>query len=76
MKTRQETDTRLARAWYIQYPLDAFALGPYRYDRPKTAFEVAEEAHQQFGEYPAEIWPEGMVEETEEYEYTLQESSS
>lgn len=76
MGTRQETDNREAKAWYIKYPLDAYALGPYRYDRPKTAAEISELAFGQFGEYPSEIWPEGATKEVDEYEYTVHDEDS
>ena len=69
----QATDNRAARAWYVKYPLDAYALGPYRYNKPMTAADVAEEAKEQFGEYPGEIWPVGATEEVDEYEYAVQD---
>lgn len=70
---RKETDNRLAYSWYIKYNTDAYALGPYRYSELKSASEISEEAKIQFGEYPSEIWPDGVVEITDEYEFTLQE---
>lgn len=71
LKTVVETEHREAWAWYIKYPLDAYALGPYRYDNPVSADEVSEEALEQFGERPAEIWPDGPTHELDEYEYQV-----
>jgi hypothetical protein len=61
----------LAKAWYIRYGRDAYALGPYRFDEPVSADIVSEQAFEQFGEYPREIWPDGGTINTEPYEYTV-----
>ena len=71
MKTRTDTEYRQAEAWYVMYPLDAYALGPYRFDEPVTADVAIERATEQFGEPPASIWPDGPVEEVPEYEIEL-----
>lgn len=71
LETITEKDDREARAWYVKYPLDAYALGPYRYDESVTAATASEEALEQFGERPAEIWPEGETSQVDEYEYQL-----
>lgn len=65
------TETRLAKAWYVKYPLDAYALGPYRYDKFVGADTVSDEALKQFGERPVEVWPTEATEETDEYEYEV-----
>lgn len=65
------TEHRLARAWYIKYPVDAYALGPYRYDKPVSADVASYQALQQFGERPSAIWPDGPTEEVGEYEYPV-----
>ena len=69
--TTTAQEHRLARAWYVKYPLDAYALGPYRFDKPTSAADVSEIAHKQFGERPREIWPDGQCEEVEPYDYEL-----
>jgi hypothetical protein len=69
--TIKQTDTRLARAWYVKYPLDAHALGPYRYDEFVAANRAVEDAEASFGEKPVEVWPTGPVEEIAEYEYEV-----
>ena len=69
------TEHRLAFAWYIKYPLDAYALGPMRYEDPVGADRVIEDATEQFGEAPAAIWPTGHTEEVEEYEIELADAS-
>jgi hypothetical protein len=68
---RTFVEHRLARAWYVKYPLDAYALGPSRFDTPVSAGRAAEEARDAFGEFPYEVWPSGPVEEVEEYEYQV-----
>lgn len=35
-----------AKAWYIHFPLDAYALGPIRWDRPVGEREVRKYARQ------------------------------
>ena len=67
--TRQ--DDRLSYAWYVKYPLDAYALGPYRFDHPVPATDAVELALEGFGERPNQVWPDGRVIETDEYEYEL-----
>ena len=69
--TVTSTDYRLAKAWYVKYPLDAYALGPMRFEKPVSAFVVSETAQIQFGERPNQIWPDGQVEEVDEYEFEL-----
>jgi len=65
----EETGTVYAREWYVQYPLDAYAMGPYEFDDYVGADEAAETAKKQFGEYPAEVWPEGdSIEAGDTYE--------
>jgi hypothetical protein len=54
------------------YPLDAYALGPYRFEEPVTADVAIERAEEQFGEKPSNIWPDGPTEEIDEYEIELQ----
>ena len=51
----------LAKAWYIKYNSDAFALGPYRYGQPVSKQHVLDEAEEQFGNEPDEIWSSGEV---------------
>jgi len=48
---------REAMAWYVKYDMDAYALGPLRYDKPVTPDVVMGTAFAQFGEYPQAIWP-------------------
>jgi len=71
------TETRIgsvaARAWWIKYPLDAYALGPYRYDEPVTADVASDQAKEQFGERPNQIWSEGPTVDVDEYEYLVDE---
>lgn len=31
-------------AWYVKFPLDAYALGPFRFSTPVTEREAREEA--------------------------------
>jgi len=69
--TVKQTEHRLAKAWYVKYPLDAYALGPYRYEEFASAEQAAEEAESQFGEKPTEVWPEGEEIEVEEYTYEV-----
>jgi len=71
LQTITNNEYRLAKAWYVKYPLDAYALGPYRFEDPVPATEVIEMVLKQFGERPTEIWPNGTVEEVEEYEIQL-----
>ena len=72
-QTVRVTDNRLASAWYVHYPLDAYALGPLRFNEPVTAAAAADKAERLFCERPKEVWPEGPTEETDEYEYEVQE---
>ena len=51
-------DERQSQAWYVKYNLDAYALGPMRFDHPVTEAEAIEAAERAFGETPAEVWPE------------------
>ena len=67
------TSTTSARAWYVKYPLDAFAMGPYRYDEPVTADVPSDQALEQFGERPGDIWADGSTVDVDEYEYETQE---
>lgn len=67
-----ETDSRACEAWYIKYPLDAYALGPIRYNSPVQADRVSDEALNHYGERPKEIWPEGRTVDVPEYEYEVQ----
>ena len=69
--TVKSTEHRLAKAWYVKYQLDAYALGPYRYSEPTPATTAIEQAEKGFGEKPAEVWPDGKVVEVEEYEIEL-----
>jgi hypothetical protein len=69
--TVKSTEHRAARAWYVKYPLDAYALGPYRFKEPVTADVVIEQARKQFGERPAEVWPDGPCDEVDEYDIQL-----
>lgn len=71
-ETITETEERVARAWYVMYPLNAYAIGPYRFEHPVSAVEVVERAEEQFGEKPANVWPDGPTEEVEEYEFELE----
>ena len=61
----------LAKAWYIAYGGDAYALGPLRYEEPVSADTVSERAFDQFGEYPRAIWPDGETINTDPYKYTV-----
>jgi len=69
----ESTDYRLASAWYISYPLDAYALGPMRFEKPVDAVTVLERAEEQFSELPTAIWPDGRVIEVDEYPITIGE---
>ena len=71
LQTVVRAENRLARAWYVKYPLDAYALGPYRFDKPVPATVVISKALESFGERPQEVWPTGPVEEVDEYEIEL-----
>jgi hypothetical protein len=33
-----------SKAWYVKFPLDAYALGPMRFERPVTEAEARAEA--------------------------------
>lgn len=67
------TEHRLACAWYVKYPLDAYALGPIRFPKPVAADEATEHSREMFGELPSEVWPDGPVEEVDEYEFDVME---
>ena len=67
----KQMEYRLAKAWYVMYPLDAYALGPFRFREPVDANEVVEQAETQFGEKPREVWPDGETVEVEEYTYEV-----
>ncbi len=67
----KEISDLAARRWYVKYPLDAYALGPYEFKNPVTADVAVEEAKNQFGELPAEVWPDGPTVSTDEYEYEV-----
>lgn len=71
LETITETSATAARAWYVMYPLDAYALGPYRFNEPVTADVVSDRAMEQFGERPCQIWPEGPTLDVDEYEYEV-----
>ncbi len=67
--TVNQTEHRLAKAWYVKYPLDAYALGPYCYEDFVPAGRAIEDAEEQFGEKPGELWPEGEEVEVAEYRF-------
>lgn len=67
--TRHEN--RISFAWFVMYPNDAYAMGPYRYDEMVPANVPVEEAFDTFGAYPSQLWPEGKTEEIAEYEYHI-----
>ena len=67
----KQTEHRWAKAWYVKYPLDAYALGPYRYEEAVSATQAVEDAKETFGERPAEVWPNGETVEVAEYEYAV-----
>ena len=69
--TLEQTEYRHAKAWHVQYPLDAYALGPYRYNEFVPAIQAVEDAEEQFGEKPKEVWPDGETVEVEEYKYEV-----
>lgn len=69
--TRTETDYRVALAWYVKYPLDAYAIGPYRFEDFVGADTAVAHAAEQFGEPPCEVWPDGPVREVAEYEFEV-----
>jgi hypothetical protein len=69
--TVKQTEHRLATAWHVMYPLDAYALGPFRFREPVDANEAVEQAESQFGEKPKEVWPDGNEIEVDEYEYEV-----
>lgn len=71
--TVKSTDNQVAAAWFVKYPLDFHALGPYRFDRLVPATIAIERALGQFGERPCEVWPSGYAEEVVEYEIELDE---
>ena len=59
-------DPRLCRRWYVKYPLDAYALGPYQFDEMVGSDKVIEVATKQFGEPPTEVWPDGPTEDPDD----------
>ena len=69
--TVKQTEHRLAKAWYVMYPLDAYALGPFRFEQPVAAHEAVALAEAQFGEKPKEVWPDGQEVEVDEYAYEV-----
>jgi hypothetical protein len=71
LTTVTETDNRESEKWYVRYENDAYAMGPLEFSRPVNANIAVEDAVELFGYRPAEVWPEGKVEEVEEYEYEL-----
>jgi hypothetical protein len=71
LETITATEHRTSDAWYVMYPLDAYAMGPYRFEEPVTADVVVGRAQEQFGERPCSLWPDGPTEEVNEYEYEL-----
>jgi hypothetical protein len=71
LTTITATSTDSARAWYIKYPLDAYAMGPLRYHEFVTADVASDQALEQFGERPNQIWPDGRTQEVPEYEYLI-----
>ena len=73
LQTIKSTEHRLAKAWYVKYPLDAYAMGPYRFNTPVLATKAIEIALEQFGERPNQVWPDGKTEEVDEYEIELDE---
>ena len=50
-------DDRLAKRWYVKYPLDCYALGPLHFNESVGADRAVEEAESLFGERPREVWP-------------------
>jgi hypothetical protein len=72
----QKYEERIARAWYIKYPGDAYALGPLRFSDPVTAITAINRAIDIFGEPPVELWPQGEVEEVPRYVVTLLDPES
>lgn len=71
----KSTEHRLARAWYVKYPLDAYALGPLGFFEPVKATCAIALAREQFGERPCEVWPADRsadITEVEEYEIELE----
>jgi len=71
-----DTEHRLAKAWYVKYPSDAYALGPYRYDEMVPATQAIVQAVETFGEHPSEVWPDGPTEECDEYDIQLMDPES
>ena len=69
--TLKQTEYRHAKAWYVKFPLDGYALGPLRFDEFVPASQVVTEAEDQFGEKPKELWPDGEIIEVEEYKYEV-----
>ena len=69
--TVKQTEHRLAKAWYVMYPLDAYALGPFRFKEPVDANEAVEQAEAHFGEKPKGVWPDGQEVEVDEYAYEV-----
>ncbi len=72
-KTVVATETRTAKAWYVRYPLDAHAQGPFRYEEKGFvgADTAVNDGKRMFGAFPVEVWPSGETREVPEYEYSL-----
>jgi len=66
------TDCRESCAWYVRYPDDSQAMGPFRYNERVKADRVSDDATKWFGGRPSEVWPDGKVEFVPEYEYEVQ----
>ena len=71
MPVEKSVYTTLAKAWYVIYPLDPYALGPYRYEDFVPATRAVEDATAAFGEAPSGAWSDGPVKTVEEYEVEL-----
>jgi len=52
----QQTERVASRAWYGFWPLDAYALGPFRFTEEKTEEEAVEYMTEWAGEAPREVW--------------------
>jgi len=50
------TNRTKARAWYVKYRLDTYALGPLQFQKPVTKTEAIRTAARMFGEKPREVW--------------------
>ena len=61
-----------SRAWYAKYPLDAYALGPARFDTYVSAAYAAQQFEDTFGKLPAEMWTSGSAVDVPRYEVELQ----